>query len=146
MVTKPHRQELISRIVRERPIRSQHELRSALSANRVTVNQATLSRDLQEMGLIKGPGGYVFPPPSMAMVGGADRDVSVLEGMLRREMRWIDHSGNTVVLRTGDIDALDQHLAQHNVQRGRVEDMGGARMLEIYDPDGNQIVAMQAGA
>ena len=123
MVTKPHRQELISRIVRERPIRSQHELRSALAANRVTVNQATLSRDMQEMGLIKGPGGYMFPPPSMAFAGAsAHRDASVLEGMLRREMRWIDHSGNTVVLRT---DAGHANALAVEIDRSRMDDVLG---------------------
>ncbi|MEW6583499.1 MAG: VOC family protein [Actinomycetota bacterium] len=53
--------------------------------------------------------------------------------------------GATVVLRTGDIDALEAHLTGNGVRRGRIEDLGGARMLDIYDPDGNQILAMQAG-
>lgn len=53
--------------------------------------------------------------------------------------------GATVVLRTPDIAALEKHLAENNVRRGRVEDLGGAKMLDIYDPDGNQVVAMQAG-
>ena len=123
MVTKPHRQELISRIVRERPIRSQHDLRQALAANRVIVNQATLSRDLQEMGLIKGPGGYMFPPPSMTLSNVAGgRDASVLEGMLRREMRWIDHSGNTVVLRT---DAGHANALAVEIDRSRMDDVLG---------------------
>jgi glyoxylase I family protein len=53
--------------------------------------------------------------------------------------------GATVVLRTGDMDALEARLAEKGVRKGRVEDLGGARMLDIYDPDGNQLVAMQAG-
>jgi len=53
--------------------------------------------------------------------------------------------GATVVLRTSDMDALDARLTQEGVRKGRVEDLGGARMLDIYDPDGNQLVAMQAG-
>jgi catechol 2,3-dioxygenase-like lactoylglutathione lyase family enzyme len=52
--------------------------------------------------------------------------------------------GATVVLRTPDIEALDAHLAGCGVRRGRIEDLGGARMLDFYDPDGNQLVAMQA--
>jgi glyoxylase I family protein len=51
--------------------------------------------------------------------------------------------GATVVLRTSDMDALDAHLGRNGVRRGSVEDMGGARSLDIYDPDGNQIVAIQ---
>jgi glyoxylase I family protein len=53
--------------------------------------------------------------------------------------------GATVVLRTTDMDALDALLTQKGIRKGRVEDLGGARMLDIYDPDGNQLVAMQAG-
>ena len=26
---------------------------------------------------------------------------------------------------------------------GQIEDMGGARMLDIYDPDGNQLVILE---
>ena len=29
------------------------------------------------------------------------------------------------------------------MQRGRIEDMGGAKMLQFFDPDGNEIVALQ---
>jgi catechol 2,3-dioxygenase-like lactoylglutathione lyase family enzyme len=53
--------------------------------------------------------------------------------------------GATVVLRTPDMDALVAHLAEKGVRTGKVEDLGGAKMLDIYDPDGNQVVAMQAG-
>jgi len=53
--------------------------------------------------------------------------------------------GAIVVLRTPDIGALETHLTENGVQKGRIEDMGGARMLDFYDPDGNQLVAMQPG-
>ena len=51
--------------------------------------------------------------------------------------------GATVVLRTSDMNALEAHLTAKEVQRGQVEDLGGAKMLDFYDPDGNQLVAMQ---
>jgi hypothetical protein len=50
------------------------------------------------------------------------------------------------VLRAGDIEALEGRLADHGVQRGRIEEMGAARTLEFYDPDGNQLVAIQPDA
>lgn len=63
---------------------------------------------------------------------------------LAGELATRPHQGGaTVVLRTADIDALEAHLAAHGVQRGRIEDMGGARSLEISDPDGNQLIAIQ---
>jgi len=51
--------------------------------------------------------------------------------------------GATVVLRSRDIGALQAHLAEHSVQRGEVEDLGGSLLLEFYDPDGNRLMAMQ---
>ena len=47
------RQAAILRLVRDRRIGSQDELRSALAAEGIEVAQATLSRDLRELGLTK---------------------------------------------------------------------------------------------
>ncbi|HJZ61809.1 MAG TPA: VOC family protein [Miltoncostaeaceae bacterium] len=70
-------------------------------------------------------------------VGGVDL---ALEG----ELATRPHQGGaTVVLRSGDVRALEAHLAGHSVQRGEVEDLGGALLLEFYDPDGNRLMAIQ---
>jgi catechol 2,3-dioxygenase-like lactoylglutathione lyase family enzyme len=66
---------------------------------------------------------------------------------LSGELATRPHQGGaTVILRTSDIDAVDRALAENAVQRGRVEDMGGARMLTFHDPDGNEIIAMEPPA
>lgn len=63
---------------------------------------------------------------------------------LSGELATRPHQGGaTVILRTDDIDAVHRHLGENDVQRGRVEDMGDARMLQFFDPDGNEIVALQ---
>ncbi len=54
--------------------------------------------------------------------------------------------GATVVLRASDLAAVEARLAERGVQRGPVEDMGGAKMIQFFDPDGNEIVAMQPPA
>lgn len=99
-----------------------------------------------------------------------DRAIAFYEGvlgleLLRREGRdwaelkagdWVialsgelatrpHQGGATVVLGTSDLSAVEAHLAAHDVQRGKPEDMGGATMLEFYDPDGNKLVAIQPG-
>jgi catechol 2,3-dioxygenase-like lactoylglutathione lyase family enzyme len=51
--------------------------------------------------------------------------------------------GATVVLRTGDIEAVESALAAGDVKRGRIEDMGGARTLQFFDPDGNELLAIE---
>jgi predicted enzyme related to lactoylglutathione lyase len=63
---------------------------------------------------------------------------------LSGELATRPHQGGaTVILSAPDIDAVDRHLAENGVQRGRVEDMGGARMLQFHDPDGNELVALE---
>jgi predicted enzyme related to lactoylglutathione lyase len=63
---------------------------------------------------------------------------------LSGELATRPHQGGaTVVLRASDIDAVERHLADNGVQRGPIEDMGGARMLQFFDPDGNEILALQ---
>ena len=70
------RQETILKIVRQRPISSQAELVRALRENGVQATQATVSRDLRQLGLVKVAGGagarYVAPNE----IGG-DRALSV---------------------------------------------------------------------
>jgi len=63
---------------------------------------------------------------------------------LSGELATKPHQGGaTVVLRASDIAAVEARLAAGGVQRGPIEDMGGAKMLQFFDPDGNEIVALQ---
>ncbi|HKW56366.1 MAG TPA: hypothetical protein VJN42_03330 [Candidatus Acidoferrum sp.] len=55
---KTFRQGQILRLVSGEPIVSQEELRRRLAAQKMRVTQATLSRDLQELKLVKTQGGY----------------------------------------------------------------------------------------
>ncbi len=50
--------------------------------------------------------------------------------------------GATVVFTTDDLDGLHQHLTSQDVRMGGIQDMGGARMLDVFDPDGNQLVVL----
>jgi transcriptional regulator of arginine metabolism len=50
---KTQRHAAILRVVRERRIESQDELREVLAGNGFVVTQATLSRDIRELGLAK---------------------------------------------------------------------------------------------
>lgn len=66
-MNKRQRQQLIRRLLRERPITSQQELVGGLAALGCAVTQATVSRDLREMGLQKardrgGQVRYAFVP------------------------------------------------------------------------------------
>lgn len=53
---KRSRQRAIMEVVRTRTIRTQEELVAALSARHLDVTQATVSRDIRELGLLRVPG------------------------------------------------------------------------------------------
>jgi len=56
--TKTFRHGQILRLVGDAHIASQEELRRRLAAEKLRVTQATLSRDLQELRLVKTQSGY----------------------------------------------------------------------------------------
>ncbi|MBO2518285.1 MAG: arginine repressor [Firmicutes bacterium] len=60
---KRRRQAAILQIVRERDVRTQEELAELLRQQGIEVTQATISRDIKELGLVKEPvpgGGYRY--------------------------------------------------------------------------------------
>ncbi len=59
--SKLRRQREIRRLIGDDRIRTQDELSAALVALGIRVSQATLSRDLHELGVAKAPGGYGAP-------------------------------------------------------------------------------------
>jgi transcriptional regulator of arginine metabolism len=94
---REQRRALILDWVRERSVRNQVELQDLLAARGVEVNQATLSRDLRAMGVLKGPDGYELPPvPSPAADDAAMALWSAVHGWLSSAIP----AQNLVVLRT----------------------------------------------
>jgi transcriptional regulator of arginine metabolism len=68
---KQDRQRAIRELVQSRPVGSQREVVDALLAQGFEVTQATVSRDIAELGLVKAPGaeGHVYVTP--ARIAGA---------------------------------------------------------------------------
>ena len=98
---KPQRQHRIARLLEEQPVSSQIQLVELLAAEGVIATQATVSRDLEELGALKVriPGGsmaYAIPEHS--------KDRPAPDDHLRRLMGEfvveVAHSANLVVLRT----------------------------------------------
>jgi transcriptional regulator of arginine metabolism len=101
MVAKPQRQHRIARLLAEQAVTSQTHLVDLLRAEGVAATQATVSRDLDDLGAIKVrvPGGEtVYAIPELPTEQRAPED------HLRRVFGdWVvevNHSGNLVVLRT----------------------------------------------
>ncbi len=102
--TKAARLGRITALISGRTIRSQTELAALLAADGTETTQATLSRDLEELGAIKlrgvdgGAGSYVIPEDGhpRPMAGGTGRLARLLGDLLLS----YDASGNIAVLRT----------------------------------------------
>ncbi len=109
VVTKAARHARIVELVRSRSVRSQTELAELLAGQGVQVTQATLSRDLDELGAMKvrvaDGSAYVIPEdgepvPRPAAPPAAGRAPARLVWLLRELLTDADASGNLAVLRT----------------------------------------------
>jgi transcriptional regulator of arginine metabolism len=103
--TRVGRQARIVSILSSAPVRSQSELAALLADDGIDVTQATLSRDLEELGAVKlrgadgGVGVYIVPEdgsPVRGVSGGTAR----LSRLLSELLVSTDSSFNLAVLRT----------------------------------------------
>jgi transcriptional regulator of arginine metabolism len=97
MAEKPRRQQRILELVQARPVASQEQLAAALRQEGIETTQATLSRDLRELGVVKGPVGYMVPgeTPGRTPTNGE------LERAVRTYLVRAEAAGNLAVLHTG---------------------------------------------
>ncbi|MEY2807881.1 MAG: arginine repressor [Planctomycetia bacterium] len=94
---RDERRARILDLVRERRIKSQSELAEHLAGHGIHCNQATLSRDLRDMGLLKGPDGYQLPREGALA---ADDAGLALYGAVQSYLQSAVVAGNLVVLKT----------------------------------------------
>ena len=123
MTTKVQRQQLIGRLIGQHEVTNQPQLIDLLAADGIEATQATVSRDLDDIGALKvrlPSGSSVYAIPEFA----PDRLAPV--DQLRRVMgEWVAEvacSGNIVVLRTPPGCA---HVVASALDRSRVDDLLG---------------------
>ena len=100
MPSKLSRQRLLRRLLAERDLRSQAEVRDALAAEGVETHQTTVGRDLDELGAVKVRGADGTPVYRLGAAPGPASARQRLDDTLRRFVVAIDASGNLAVLRT----------------------------------------------
>ena len=143
--TKTARQRRIVELVTSAPVHSQSELAKLLADEGVTVTQATLSRDLEELGASKvrdAAGGLVYAVDPEGGTVGDDRLARVLADLLVS----VEPSGNLVVVRTPPGGA---HLLGSAIDRSRLTEVIGTvagddtLLLVTRSPQGGSAVAAQ---
>ena len=120
---KPQRQHRIARLLEEQAVNSQAQLVELLAADGVVATQATVSRDLEELGALKVriPGGtmaYAIPEHA--------KERSAPDDHLRRVMGEfvveVAHSGNLVIMRAPPGSA---HVIASAIDRAGLPDVLG---------------------
>ena len=123
MVAKPQRQHRITKLLAEHAVTSQAHLVELLATDGITATQATVSRDLEDLGAIKvrvAGGETVYAIPELPTDQRAPAD------HLRRVFGdWVvevESSGNLVVLRTPPGSA---HVVASALDRSRLPEVIG---------------------
>jgi transcriptional regulator of arginine metabolism len=95
-MSKLVRHKRITDLISEEAIYTQEDLRKLLRRSGIHVNQATLSRDLRELGLVKTVNGYALPTAEDA--GGPP--MPALEHLIREFVVDVREAENLLVLKT----------------------------------------------
>ncbi|MEV6370820.1 arginine repressor [Micromonospora musae] len=104
-LTRAARHARIVELIRDKAIHSQTELAELLAGDGIQVTQATLSRDLKELGAATVRGGdgrgvYVIPEDGHRPLRDAEAAPARLVRLLHELLNGVDSSGNIAVLRT----------------------------------------------
>ena len=101
MSTKAQRQQAIARIIGANTVSSQPQLQKLLARNGIDATQATVSRDLEELGAVKlrvagGESRYAIPEFEPDRIAPSEQ----LKRVLSEWVAEVTHSGPMVVVRT----------------------------------------------
>jgi len=95
-MSKAARQKTILELVHRGPVESQEELQGFLAKRGFDVGQATLSRDIRELGLVKTYAGYL--PPNAAVA--AEPVLPSVSRLVREFVIEVRLAQNMIVLKT----------------------------------------------
>jgi transcriptional regulator of arginine metabolism len=97
---KTRRQSVILDVIQRQPVRNQEQLRRLVRAAGFDVTQATLSRDIRELGLVKGGAAAAYQPPGVAG-GNGHSPKALLNRAVADYLTRVDRVQQLVVVRTG---------------------------------------------
>jgi len=99
-MVKARRHQRILDILRSKPIQTQEDLSAELAREGMSVTQATISRDIKELRLIKAPvgdGSYRYTVPVDRNIDDINRRI---ERVFREAVISVEDSDNIVVIKT----------------------------------------------
>lgn len=123
---KADRQKLILELISKQPVETQQQLRELLEENGVHCTQATLSRDLRTLGLVKQaePGGLVRY--SLSPHAGDENEIGRLLNIARISVHSVDVAQNIIVIKAmPGLGKAVGSFADHLDQDGLVGSIAG---------------------
>jgi len=112
---KARRQGLILELIDREPLHSQEALRQRLRQRGFEATQATISRDVADLGLVKRSGDGAYQRPG-AEAASPPTVMNALERMAAEFLRSVERVQQLVVLRTGPGQAQPLALAIDHAQ------------------------------
>jgi transcriptional regulator of arginine metabolism len=116
------RQKAIAELIRGAPLASQEEVTARLAALGYAVTQATVSRDLDQLGAVKVKRGGVLSYSLPDQLGESDWAAARLGRIFADWVQSVEAAGNLVVLRTPPGSA---HLVGLALDQAKLEEVAG---------------------
>jgi transcriptional regulator of arginine metabolism len=117
---RTNRQRAIAEMLREGPVRSQDDIAARLASAGFAVTQATVSRDLEQIGAVKvkrgGALGYSLPD----QLGGTDWAAGRLQRIFAEWVHSVEPAGSLIVLKTPPGSAHLVALALDQAKLGEI--------------------------
>ena len=130
-MSKLARHSAIRDLVSSQPVASQEELRRRLYRHGHRVTQATLSRDIHELRLVKTQDGYKFPQGEVP-----DAFLPAIERLMREFVYEVKRAQNLVVVKTSAGSAQPVSAAIDAEEwEGVVGTIGGDDTILVIAPD-----------
>ncbi len=138
---KARRQAAILELIGRDPLRSQEQLRRRLHHRGFQATQATISRDIKELGLVKRAGDGAYQ--QSADEPGAESAMAALERAALTFMRAVERVQHLVVIRTGAGQAQPLAVAIDRAQLTEsVGTIGGDDTILIIARDARRAAAL----
>ncbi len=116
---KTRRQAILLELVDREPLHSQEQLRRRLRQRGFDATQATISRDIKELGLVKRAGDGAYQRPGVEAPN-PETALTALERAAAEYLRRVDRVQQLVVIRTGVGHAQPLALALDRAQLDEV--------------------------
>jgi transcriptional regulator of arginine metabolism len=119
---RARRQKIIADLIRNQPVASQEDVTARLAAKGFAVTQATVSRDLDQLGAVKVKRGGVLSYALPDQLGDSDWAAARLQRILAEWVQSVEAAGNLIVLRTPPGSA---HLVALAIDQARLPEIAG---------------------